>query len=130
LVLFVALVILFFILADEDRMVSYFVFNFFFIRINSKTFFAAALEETVMVEICQEVTTAHAIKVEISVEDLLCSQKTTLIWINHLDKFTLLNNMVVDQLSHQELRKVLTEVFIEELLLIKIHLFYIELIFT
>ena len=83
-----------------------------------------------MVEICQEVTIVHAIKVEISVEDLLCSQKTTLIWINHLDKFTLLNNMVVDQLSHQELRKVLTEVFTEELLLIKIHLFCIELIFT
>jgi len=83
-----------------------------------------------MAEICQEVTIVHAIKVEKSVEDLLCSQKTTLIWINHLDKFTLLNNMVVDQLSHQELRKVLTEVFIEELLLIKIHLFYIELIFT
>lgn len=57
-----------------------------------------------MAEICQEVTIVHAIKVEKSVEDLLCSQKTTLIWINHLDKFTLLNNMVVDQLSHQELR--------------------------
>jgi hypothetical protein len=73
-ILIIALVIMFGVLTDEDRIVSFFGFlSYFFIRIGSKILCAAASKETMMEEICREVIIARVIKVENSDNDLVRS---------------------------------------------------------